>query len=158
MPPVETITDRDELMRLLRGAGRTKGPRGHKYNAKKCAIGNRTFASKLEAARYCELRVLESRGEIANLQCQVNWVLVDPFDGDRGVSTRLDFQYEKAGKLVVEDTKGKQTPESKNKMKAFRDRYGFAVKIIQRDAKSVSQTLAMWSGIVAAMDADKGHG
>jgi len=153
--PVEIITDRKELMKLLRGVSKSKGPRGHKYNAKKVKVGKRTFASKLEAARYCELRVLESRGEIKDLKCQVMWALVDPADGDRGVHTRLDFQYERGGKLVVEDTKGMQTQDSKNKMKVFKDRYGFAPRIIQKSSNDVSQILALWSGIVENLDASQ---
>jgi hypothetical protein len=150
--PVETITSRAELMKLLKPA-QQQWPRRHKMNAQQFKVGKHSFPSKLEAARYCELRVLESRGEINNLQCQVSWALVDPCDGDRGVSTRLDFQYEKNGKLVVEDTKGWQTQDSKNKMKVFRDRYGFAVRIVKMTAKQVNQTLALWGGVVEGMDA-----
>jgi hypothetical protein len=54
---------------------------------------------------------------------------------------------------VVEDTKGWQTQDSKNKMKVFRDRYGFAVRIVQMTAKQVNQTLALWGGVVEGMDA-----
>jgi hypothetical protein len=150
--PVEIITDRNELLKLMHGGG---GSRRHKYNAKKVKIGDRTFDSKLEAARYCELRVLESRGEIKDLTCQVTYVLVDPVDGDRGVHTRPDFQYEREGKRVVEDTKGIQTQDSKNKMKMFRARYGFTPKIIKKSSGEVSQILALWAGIVEQLDAGK---
>ena len=71
------------------------------------------FASKKEAKRYCELKVLENAGKIKNLVCQPK------YDFPPGFSYRGDFQYEENGKLIVEDTKGIETDVFKLKKKCF---------------------------------------
>lgn len=43
---------------------------GHKYNAVRTTIDGHTFASKAEAKRYGELRLLEKAGEIERLELQ----------------------------------------------------------------------------------------
>ena len=84
-----------------------------KYHNLKAFVAGHEFDSQKEAARYCELRLLERAGEISNLQIQVPFVLIPAQRDARGkviekaVSYIADFVYnDRSGKMVVEDTKG----------------------------------------------------
>jgi allantoicase len=79
-----------------------------KYHNEACWVDGHRFASKREAKRYGELRLLEAAGKIMALELQprfllvVNGVLVCTYVGD--------FQYTDAeAKTVVEDAKGVRT-------------------------------------------------
>ena len=120
---------------------------GTKYNATKCVVDGITFASKREANRYLELRLLERAKEISNLQMQVDFELIpnqyatekrygkngQPLKDkqvllERKVVYRADFVYtDKDGKTVVEDTKGFRTTEYVLKRKMFLYKYGFPI-------------------------------
>lgn len=96
--------------------------RESKYHAKKVIVDGITFDSQKEATRWSELKLMEKAGLIQNLQRQVKYELIPPYkDGKktilRGCSYIADFQYEENGRLVVEDSKGMQTPEYKIKKK-----------------------------------------
>lgn len=70
------------------------------------------FASKKEATRYRELKLLESAGKISDLRLQVRYNLVPPKKPLRGVDYIADFVYLDAdGQIVAEDTKGVRTKE-----------------------------------------------
>lgn len=87
-----------------------------KYGAVRTEVDGITFASKKEAKRYGELKLLEKAGEIKELQLQPEFVLHAP---SRYISTqkvkvgvyRADFRYRQGprGILVIEDVKGKRT-------------------------------------------------
>lgn len=89
----------------------------NKYKAQK--VGG--YDSKKEYRRAQELKLLEKAGEISELQEQVKYLLIpaqyQDIDGkkkcvEQACSYIADFTYrDKAGKLVVEDTKGVRTPE-----------------------------------------------
>lgn len=70
-----------------------------------------TFASKLEAKRYSELRALEATGEIHNLVLQPKYEL-HALGGGKVGTYKGDFHYftratnEKRGESVLEDCKG----------------------------------------------------
>ena len=120
---------------------------GTKYNATKCVVNGITFASKREANRYLELRLLERAKEISNLQMQVDFELIPnqyttekrygkngkPLKDkqvllERKVVYRADFVYtDKDGSQVVEDTKGFRTTEYVLKRKMFLYKYGFPI-------------------------------
>ena len=86
-----------------------------------------TFASKKEADRFMVLKNLEAKGKITDLKTQVKFVLIpaqrEPDTvGARGgrVKGKLierecsyiaDFVYVRDGEMIVEDTKGINTPE-----------------------------------------------
>lgn len=99
----------------------------NKYNATKVIVDGMEFDSKREASRYMQLVKLVDTGVIKNLCRQVRYVLiptqrerptemykVGPKKGqfkpgrvlEREVDYVCDFQYEKDGKVVVEDVKG----------------------------------------------------
>lgn len=84
-----------------------------KYGNRKTELDGMTFASRKEARRYAELKLLERAGEIRNLETQVPFVLIPTQTDERGevieraLTYKADFVYnEKSGKLVVEDVKG----------------------------------------------------
>ena len=100
-----------------------------KYNARKVEIDGITFDSLKEAARYKELKLLERTGEIADLELQPKFVLLDSFyyEGkkEREISYVADFKYyDKAkARTVVEDVKGFKTDVYKIKRKLFLSMY-----------------------------------
>ena len=108
-----------------------------KYNAIKTVIDGIEFDSRLEAQRWCELRLLEKGGVINNLQRQVVFELQPGFKKN-GVTYRpikyiADFVYEENGQTVVEDTKGCLTDEYRLKKKLFEYRYrNLTIKEVKR--------------------------
>ena len=107
-----------------------------KYRARKTIIDGIQFDSKKEANRYCELNLLESAGEIKNLQLQPRFILQESFKyqgkTERKIEYVADFMYEeKDGQVVVEDTKGYRTDVYKLKRKLFLKKYGDKYKFIE---------------------------
>ena len=89
-----------------------------KYRNRKTQIENIVFDSKKEAQRYCELKLLEKKGEISQLQRQVPFELIPAEVGAdtkklRSIVYLADFVYltEKDGMLQkhIEDVKGVKT-------------------------------------------------
>ncbi len=78
-----------------------------KYHAIRTEVDGITFASKAEAHRYQELRLLEVAGEISDLERQVAFHL---WVGDEHICKYVaDFRYVRGGETVVEDVKGVRT-------------------------------------------------
>lgn len=115
-----------------------KPARASKFNAKKTEVDGVVFASKAEAKRYGELRLLERAGEIRALELQPKWELVPPQRRPDGVAERAvsyvgDFKYlDRAGSLVVEDVKGMRLPEYVIKRKLMLHKFGIAVREVKR--------------------------
>jgi len=88
-----------------------------KYRAVKTVVLGITFDSKAEAARYVELKALENKGKIKNLELQAEFELVpkqklSTGKTERAVKYKADFIYELPdGKKVCEDVKGVKTKE-----------------------------------------------
>ena len=87
-----------------------------KYGNRKTSSGGQNFDSRREAARYRELLAMQQAGEIADLMCQTEYLLIPSQTADGGrkerkVVYRADFAYYRAsdGKLVVEDVKSPAT-------------------------------------------------
>ncbi len=80
-----------------------------KYRSVSTVVDGITFASRKEATRYSELRLLVRAGQVADLElqpeypCRVNGVLVCTY--------KADFRYRDVASntLVVEDVKGFRT-------------------------------------------------
>jgi Protein of unknown function (DUF1064) len=98
------------------------------------------FASRLEADRYRELKLLQLAGDVVLFLRQV------PFDVATGVVYRLDFlvvwnPYSNAManvktdevRLTFEDTKGRLTEVSRIKIRSVEDRYGITIKLLTRE-------------------------
>lgn len=89
-----------------------------KYGNRKTEIDGILFDSAKEARRYAELKLMERTGEISDLRRQVKFELTPSIREGGKVIERAshyvaDFVYldRRTGKIVVEDVKGKRTPE-----------------------------------------------
>ena len=104
-----------------------------KYNNEITTIDGIKFASRLEAERFQQLRLLEKAEEIEALQLQVEFqILTGWTNPDTGERTRskyyvADFVYydKQSGKWIIEDTKGMETSD-------FRLKWDF-MKTLYRD-------------------------
>lgn len=81
--------------------------RKRKYGEIKTKLDNIVFASKAEAARYAQLKLLERAGQISGLSVQPKFEIV--VEGVRVTTYIADFSYTENGKEVVEDVKSKAT-------------------------------------------------
>lgn len=86
-----------------------------KYHSRKIVTPEGTFDSKREYERWCELKLLQRAGRIRDLRRQVRYNLVpaqyNKIRNERPVDYIADFVYLQNGRTVVEDVKGKRTPE-----------------------------------------------
>lgn len=96
-----------------------------KYGAQRTEVDGIVFASKKEAKRYSELKLLEKAGDISHLEIQPRIKLFSgdvpvKFDSGRQAVYVADFRYfdKRLDARVTEDVKGTRTPEYKLK-KAF---------------------------------------
>lgn len=78
-----------------------------KYRNVKTKVGDITFHSKKEAARYCTLKILEKCGHIEGLILQQAFPL--SINGKLICQYIADFVYTQNGKLITEDCKGMKT-------------------------------------------------
>lgn len=110
--------------------------RRNKYGAKPTIVDGHRFASKAEAARYGELKLMQKAGRIMGLDLQPRFPLVV-----KGVSLgryTADFAYIDcaAGRVaVVEDVKGHDTREGKLRRRLAEALHGITVTIIHRGKK-----------------------
>lgn len=85
--------------------------RRSKYRAVPTWVDGIRFASKAEAKRYAELRLLEQTKQIRSLKCQPKYVL--DIDGESFGEFRGDFEYWEqtcvGEKKICEDVKSKPT-------------------------------------------------
>jgi hypothetical protein len=99
-----------------------------KYNNKKTEVDGFLFDSKKEANRYTDLVLLEKAGEIAELELQPTFVLLEGFRDSEGkwrrpITYTADFRYKEGGKIIVEDVKGHKTKVFLIKQKLFLKKY-----------------------------------
>lgn len=112
-----------------------------KYKSKKAVVNGISFDSKKEAARYRELMLMLSAGEIKNLKLQPEFTIQEAFktpqgDAIRAVKYRADFSYLRMVKEgvdtrwepVVEDVKGYRTKDYEIKRKLM---MGRGVKVVE---------------------------
>ena len=104
------------------GAGVTK------YGAKRTEVDGIVFASRSEARRYQELRLLQAAGEISGLELQVKYPLV--VNGVKIADYVADFRYyeDEGDTLIVEDRKGMRTPVYRLKAKLMRAVHGIEIR------------------------------
>lgn len=92
-------------------------PRPTKYRAEKQVVDGITFASRAEASRYMDLKLLQQAGKVYDLRRQVPFVLAPAvlIRGAKRKSPALryiaDFVYMRSdsGQRVIEDVKGAMT-------------------------------------------------
>jgi len=105
-----------------------------KYKAVRTVVDGITFASKKEAARYQELKLLERAGEIRDLRLQVPYEIIPKCGNNRAVKYVADFIYKKHYDGItdtfetVEDCKGMKTQVYIIKKKLMLWRYGIEIK------------------------------
>jgi hypothetical protein len=106
-----------------------------KYKAQPTVIDNIRFASKAEARRYMELKLLVRAGEIKELELQPKFPLyvTRRRGGDlhKVCDYIADFRYRQGpnGVLVIEDVKSKPTKTAvyRLKKKMFESQYGIQI-------------------------------
>jgi hypothetical protein len=99
----------------------------HKYGAVKTVVDGIMFASKKEAKRYQELRLLEKAKQIRALELQPVFKLMV---GEHQIGKYVaDFGYWDviAARTVYEDAKGFKTPMYRWKVKHVAAQYGIKV-------------------------------
>lgn len=98
-----------------------------KYNATPTRVDGLRFASKREAKRYNELKLMERGGEIVALEIQPKFPLI--VNKQKLGNYFGDFQYRDTatGDLIVEDVKGVRTPVFRLKAKLVRALYGVEI-------------------------------
>lgn len=93
----------------------------NKYKNTKVEYKGMKFDSKKEYIRYLILDDMQKKKEITDLQRQVPFKLIPPFELNgnkyKGMKYIADFVYKKNGKLIVEDVKGMKTDIYKIKKK-----------------------------------------
>lgn len=99
-----------------------------KYRAVRTEADGIVFASKREARRYQELRLLQRAGQIRNLALQPTYTIT--INGEVICKVILDFQYEENGQTVIEDSKGMDNPLSRLKRKLVEAQYGIKVRLV----------------------------
>ena len=86
-----------------------------KYRAIKTTVDGIIFASKKEAGRYSELKLLERAGLIRDLRLQPVFPIV--YNSVKICKYVGDFSYFEGNRFVVEDTKGFRTPVYRLKLR-----------------------------------------
>ena len=100
----------------------------NKYHNRRTEVDNITFASKREADRYLELKLLVHAGQIVDLELQPLFPLVV---NDQKIGTYVaDFRYYESGSgvLIVEDVKGVKTEVYRLKAKLMKALYSIEIK------------------------------
>ena len=102
----------------------------NKYGAQKTVVDGITFASKAEARRYMDLRLLERGREISELKTQVRYDFI--LNGINIGFYKADFTYVDCAsrKTIVEDVKGMATPVYRLKKKLMRAMHGITIQEI----------------------------
>lgn len=105
-------------------------PIRRKYRNVPTEIDGLRFASKREALRYCELKLLVKAGEVENLLLQPRYPLT--VNGLHVATYVADFQYDEkgSGRRITEDAKGVRTRDFINKAKLFHALYGREVVLV----------------------------
>jgi len=90
------------------------------------------YASKKEAQRAHELKLMLQAGLITDLREQVRYELIESQEGEGPCHYIADFVYRicKTGEEIVEDVKGYETPVFKIKRKLMLKIYGIRVKTV----------------------------
>lgn len=101
----------------------------NKYGAQPTVVDGIRFASKREARRWQELKLLEKGKQISGLRRQLRYPL--EVYGELIATYVADFVYyptpHDSPVVVVEDTKGVRTPEYKLKAKLMKAIYGITI-------------------------------
>jgi hypothetical protein len=102
-----------------------------KYRAIPSEVEGIRFASRMEARRYRELRLMEAAGEIKDLELQKRWPLV--VNGKKVCTYVSDFEYTETmtGRRITEDVKGARTAVYKLKRALMQAVHGITIRETQ---------------------------
>ncbi len=132
--PVYIPTDHPHALRDARqqspiapGAAQ-KAAKRNKYGA----VRTNGYASKREAARAAELKLLERAGKIKMLREQIKFILIPKQEGERECSYIVDFAYAEPASgtwfAVFEDCKGMKTAVYRIKRKLMLHVHGIRIR------------------------------
>jgi hypothetical protein len=98
-----------------------------KYRAIPTRVDGVRFASKAEASRFVELKLLEKAGKIQDLELQPSFQI--EVNGHRVCVYKADFAYRDGAtwERVIEDVKGMRTPVYRLKKKLVEAQYGVTI-------------------------------
>lgn len=99
-----------------------------KYHAVKEVVDGIKFASRKEARRYRQLKMMEKAKAIQDLHLQVTFPLIKQSEHGREIKYIADFVYYENGHMIVEDTKGYRTDVYKLKKRMMAELYGIDIK------------------------------
>jgi Protein of unknown function (DUF1064) len=104
----------------------------NKYKAIPVVVDGIRFASKAEANRYQQLRILEHAGEVLSFEIQPR------FELPAGIRYIADFRVHwKDGHTTIEDVKGVMTAVFRLKKKLFEAQYGQLTLITKKSSGRV---------------------
>jgi hypothetical protein len=104
--------------------------RGNKFRAVRTEVDGIVFASKREAKRYHELKLLEHIGAISGLELQPAYDIT--VNCQHICTVKLDFRYvdNSTFSRVIEDSKGVDNPLSRLKRKLVEAQHGIEVMLV----------------------------
>lgn len=113
----------------------------NKYSARKVTLDGITFDSVAESNRYCQLRLLEKAGFIANLRVHTRLTIWEALHIKvRPIVYEVDFDYtdSQTGVHVFEDVKGFRTRDYQIKKKMVMDKLAgeFGSKAVFKELKN----------------------
>lgn len=123
----------DEISAAAYLADHTKPAKRSKYGNRKVTVDGETFDSQLEAERWWELRQLERKGLISDLERQVRLPLI--VQGTKVGDYIPDFRYrDEAGRVVIEDVKSEPTKTAVYRLKKriVKAQYGLEIVEVER--------------------------
>ena len=124
VPQTSSSGSSDPDARLPSTAMRVGAPYS-KFKAVPTEVDGIRFASKKEAKRYQELKLLERAGEISRLELQPRYDIT--INGVKVCTYVADFRYFGKAKQIVEDCKGFKTPLYRLKSKLVRALYNVEI-------------------------------
>lgn len=103
----------------------TRKPTASKYRAVPTVVDGIRFASKKEARRYGELKLLLKGSQIESMDLQPRYECI--VKGVKICDYVADFRYLQGENTIVEDVKGMKTPVYKLKKKLVEALYGITI-------------------------------
>ena len=125
---------------ILKQADKPKAAKRNKFNAQKVEMDGMTFDSKKEHKRYIELKAMQQRGEIRDLQHHTKFELAPKtkLEGEKRAKPALryfaDFTYYNTrGEYIVEDVKSEAT----RKKDSYRNKKHLMKTVLNIDVREV---------------------
>ena len=115
----------------------------NKYNAKKVIVDGEVFDSQAEYDYWLELQDKASKGEISNLQRQIEYILLPRQVDKEGkfkyhpIKYKADFVFtDSTGRVRVQDYKGMVLDVFRIKQKLFYNKYGMELEVVKKNKRA----------------------